>query len=464
MKNMKKWMLPACLILFVSVATIDLRNLENYIGQAVPNYIQRNNTPADNPLTNAGATLGRVLFYDKQLSANNTIACGSCHIQEFAFSDTALLSLGLHNGLTGKHSMRLPYSRFAQEERFFWDERANSLEMQTTMPIQDAIEMGFSGASGQPGFDSLTRKLVQVDYYKTLFRFAYGDTVVTEGRIKLALAQFVRSIFSFDSRFDVGLAQTNNLNAPFPNFTPQENQGKTIFLNPPGAGPGGMGAGCQGCHRAPEFDIDPITRNNGIPANPNIPGSADFNVTRAPSLRDLVNPQGQLNGPMMHNGIFSNLQQVVNHYNLVSEDPDNFNLDPRLTGPGSNLQLIQNQRDALVAFLRTLTSNDIYTHRKWSDPFDGNGNLQVVTILNEYKNQPFTISVYPNPAKDYVWIDLPNSEFEIELINMSGQVVRHTTASQQARLNLSSLAKGNYSVRLKEVNGRKVVTKRISKL
>jgi len=173
LKNMKKWILPVCLVLTISVATIELRNLENYIGQAIPNYIQKNNTPADNPLTNAGATLGRVLFYDKKLSANNSISCGSCHVQEFAFGDTALLSRGLNGGLTGRHSMRLPYSRFAQEERFFWDERANSLEMQTTMPIQDAVEMGFSGVSGQPGFDSLTRKLADIDYYKTLFRFVY---------------------------------------------------------------------------------------------------------------------------------------------------------------------------------------------------------------------------------------------------------------------------------------------------
>jgi len=462
LKNMKKWILPVCLVLTISVATIELRNLENYIGQAIPNYIQKNNTPADNPLTNAGATLGRVLFYDKKLSANNSISCGSCHVQEFAFGDTALLSRGLNGGLTGRHSMRLPYSRFAQEERFFWDERANSLEMQTTMPIQDAVEMGFSGVSGQPGFDSLTRKLADIDYYKTLFRFVYGDSLVTEERIKFALGQFIRSIYSFDSRFDVGLAQTNNLNAPFPNFSQQENQGKMLFLNPPGPGPVIMGAGCQGCHRAPEFDIDPVTRNNGITANPLVPGPQDFGVTRSPSLRDLVNPQGRLNGQMMHNGVFGSLQQVVNHYNLIPQNPNNFNLDPRLTGPGSNLQLNQNQRDALVAFLRTLTSSEIYSHRKWANPFDENGNLQVVTILNEYKKQPFPVSVYPNPANDYVWIDLPHGEFEIELLNAQGKVIQRLNASQQAKLKLSNLSKGPYTLRFKEAKSKQVLTRKIS--
>jgi len=94
------------------------------------------------------ATLGRVLFYDKQLSANGAIACASCHKQEFAFSDTAQQSVGLNGGLTGRHSMRLVNSRFADEVRFFWDERASSLEDQTTQPIQDHVEMGFSGENG----------------------------------------------------------------------------------------------------------------------------------------------------------------------------------------------------------------------------------------------------------------------------------------------------------------------------
>ena len=133
--------------------TIDLNNLLNYAGQSKPAYIQKDNTPVANPITNAGATLGRVLFYDKNLSVNNTIACASCHQQRFAFGDTALQSLGLTGGLTGRHSMRLVNSRFAEESKFFWDERAASLEVQTSRPIQDHVEMGFSGANGDPDFD-----------------------------------------------------------------------------------------------------------------------------------------------------------------------------------------------------------------------------------------------------------------------------------------------------------------------
>lgn len=360
------------LLIWIS-ATIDLNNLSNYASQVIPNYITRNNTPPDNPITNIGATLGRVLFYDKNLSANNTIACASCHKQAFAFSDTARLSVGLNGGLTGRHAMRLVNARFANEVRFFWDERATSLEDQTTHPIQDFTEMGFSGTGGQPGFDSLVNKLESIGYYDTLFTLAFGNSQITETKVQRALAQFVRSIQSFDSKFDAGLAATNNLNAPFPNFTPQENQGKNLFLAPPPAG----GAGCQGCHAAPEFDIDPNTLNNGVIAVANNPAAIDLTNTRAPSLRDLVNPDGNPNGPMMHNGNFATLQAVINHYNLIPPNPANTNLDPRLAGPGGNLQLTQNEKNALEAFLRTLTGNNIYTDPKWSNPFNANGMLDL---------------------------------------------------------------------------------------
>jgi cytochrome c peroxidase len=115
--------------------------------------------------------------------------------------------------------MRLAYSRFSDEIKFFWNERTASLEDQSTRPIEDAVEMGFSGTSGQPDIDSLIRKLSDIPYYKTLFQFVYGDTVITESCIQNALSQFIRSIYSFDSRFDMGLAAATNLNATFQNFS-----------------------------------------------------------------------------------------------------------------------------------------------------------------------------------------------------------------------------------------------------
>jgi cytochrome c peroxidase len=357
--------------------TIDLNLLGNYATQSVPNYINpnKNNTPANNATTDAGATLGRVLFYDKKLSLNNTVSCASCHQQAFAFSDPATVSEGFNGGVTGRHAMRLVNAKFAVESKFFWDERAVSLEDQTTHPIQDATEMGFSGTGGQPAIDSLLRKLEGLDYYRYLFEAAFGDATINEDRMQKAMAQFVRSIQSFDSKFDAGLAQTGNINANFPNFTAQENQGKAIFIAPPP-----NGAGCQGCHQAPEFDIDPNTLNNGVIGVAGSPGSIDLTNTRAPSLRDLFNPNGQLNGPLMHDASFTTIEAVINHYNLVPQNPANTNLDPRLAGPGGNLQLTQAEKNALAAFLRTLSGSNIYTDAKWSDPFDANGDLYLIPL------------------------------------------------------------------------------------
>ena len=127
-------------------SSVDLENLANYANQAIPSYITKNNSQG-NAITDKGATLGRVLFYDKNLSSNNSISCASCHKQEFAFSDSNVASTGV-NGTTGRHSMRLINTKFASETKFFWDERALNLETQTTMPIKDHGEMGFSGENG----------------------------------------------------------------------------------------------------------------------------------------------------------------------------------------------------------------------------------------------------------------------------------------------------------------------------
>jgi cytochrome c peroxidase len=369
-------------ILLIS-ATIDLNNLLNYQAQTKPAYITKDNT-AGNAITNGGAILGRVLFYDKKMSVNNTIACASCHKQQFAFGDNALQSTGVA-GLTGRHSMRLVNARFSTETKFFWDERAATLEAQTTMPIKDHTEMGWSGANGDPGIDSLIRKLENIPYYDTLFTLAYGSTTITEAKIQDALAQFVRSIQSFDSKFDTGLAAVNgNLGANFPNFTAAENAGKALFLAPPG--PGNNGAGCQGCHRAPEFDIDPASLNNNIIGNLASPGTNDITVRRSPTLRDMVNPSGQLNGPLMHDGSKATLLDVINHYNVITFNAaTNNQLDNRLKGPppglGQNLNLTQAQKDNLVAFLSTLTGNNVYTDERWSNPFNANGTLTIVPLV-----------------------------------------------------------------------------------
>ena len=354
--------------------TIDPTNLSNYANQAKPNYIVKENT-GGNPITNAKATLGRVLFYDKSLSIDNSISCGSCHKQQFAFSDTALASKGVAGGTTARHSMRLVNSRFGVEVKFFWDERAATLEQQTTKPIQDHAEMGFSGLSGRPGLSDLLTKLQGIGFYNELFKFVYGNITITEPRLQECLAQFVRSIQSFDSKYDAGRVLVPDDGQPFPNFSAQENLGKQLFLTPPVFNGAGVringGAGCNGCHNAPEFDIDPNTRNNGIIGRIVPGGGVDITVTRAPSLREVTNTAGIENGPFMHTGNLGTLQNAVGHYNTINIAPGNTNLDPRLrpNGSGQQLNLTGAELSGLVAFLKTLSGTNVYTDAKWGNPF-----------------------------------------------------------------------------------------------
>jgi cytochrome c peroxidase len=351
---------------------LDLTRLANYAAQPIPSYIVRDNTPGGgnpNPITNLGATLGRVLFYDKRLSRNHTISCASCHQQAFAFSDPAVASTGVA-GTTGRHSMRLVNSRFAAERRFFWDERAATLEAQTTEPIQDHIEMGFSGTGGDPAFADLVTRLTAIEEYRVLFAATFGTATINQTRIQRALAQFVRSIQSFDSKYDVGRAQVANNGDPFPNFTAQENNGKNLFATPPNQG----GAGCATCHRPPEFDIDPNSLNNGVITA--IGGGTDLTNTRSPSLRDLTRGSDQRsNGPLMHDGSLTTLPAMINHY---IAPPANASLDPRLQRPPLNLTM--QQRNDLVAFLRTLSGHAVYTDPKWADPFNATGQLSLIVI------------------------------------------------------------------------------------
>lgn len=353
---------------------IDFSNLENYDNQDIPNYINEDNTNG-NPISNAGATLGRVLFYDKNLSLDKTIACASCHLQKFAFGDTAIASIGV-DGTTGRHSMRLINSRFATEERFFWDERAATLEVQSTQPIQDHIEMGFSGNNNDPDLDSLIRRMNALEYYPLLFTEVYGDIAITENRMQLAIAQFVRSIQSFDSKYDMGRSQVRNNNDVFPNFNSSENNGKTLFQTNPENQNGqrvGGGLGCNRCHGAPEFDIDDNSDNNGVIGVIGDPNTSDLTNTRSPTLRDLFDGNGDLNGPAMHDGSLATMTAILDHYNNITPNAE---IDNRLRGGqgagnnnGQSLNITIQERIDLEAFLKTLTGTDVYTNQKWSDPF-----------------------------------------------------------------------------------------------
>ena len=464
MKKISKAVSLLSLLFILVSGTIDLDDLFNYETQNIPSYITKDNTPETNLINNEITTLGRVLFYDKNLSENNTIACASCHQQAFAFSDPLTSSVGLNGGNTGRHSMRLVNSRFSNEEKFFWDERAASLEDQVTQPIQDHVEMGFSGTNGDPNFNDLILKLSAIDYYQILFEFAFGNSTIDEDKIQKALAQFVRSIQSFDSKFDEGLVQAPNLNAPFPNYTPQENLGKQLFLSPPPNG----GAGCAGCHAPPEFDIDPNTLNNGVIGMIGSSTEVDLTNTRSPSLRDIANPNGSLNGPMMHDGSMTSLLQVIEHYNNIPNHPENTNLDNRLQRPGNQTQqlnLTANEKSALEAFLKTLTGTGIYTNEIWSDPFDDDGNIAV--IGNQLSaNEPIfekSITVFPNPVTTDLTIQIATGDYRVTIYSLLGTMMIDREISGTEKINLQSLAKGVYILKIQDLDSNNSFNKKVIK-
>jgi cytochrome c peroxidase len=340
----------------------------NYANPDLPNHLlippvqNADNTPTANPVTDWGATLGRVLFYDKHLSANNQVSCASCHTQADGFSDSKVFSEGFEGGLTGRHSMSLANARYYPNGSFFWDERAATLEDQTLMPIQDHIEMGME-------LDTLVEKLQFVPYYPQLFRNAYGTNEITTDRISMALAQFVRSIVSYQTKYDEGRAQLqpgqNPGATPFPNYTAQENLGKAIFFGP------NLGA-CAGCHGGETFTA-PGARNNGLDLV--YEDNGVFDVTglpqdrgdfKVPSLKNVV-----FTAPYMHDGRFATLEEVIDHYDTgVQPHPA---LSPPLRLPNGQprrLNLTQAEKDALVAFLHTLTDESLLEDVKFSDPFN----------------------------------------------------------------------------------------------
>lgn len=459
-------------VFLLGSGTIDLNNLDNYANQPVPAYITADNTGA-NPITDEAATLGRVLFYDKTLSANYSTSCSSCHIQEFAFGDTAVLSAGA-NGVTGRHSMRLVNARFSDEDRFFWDERAKDLEAQVTQPIQDHGEMGFSGTNGDPGMTDLLMRLDSLERYKTLFNLAFGDTTASVNYVKFALSQFVRSIQSFDSKFDMGRVNVAEDSIPFSNFTPNENAGKALFLTNPIFDSTGTriagGVGCNGCHRSPDFGMFHSSLNNGlIFASGETPGPGavlDTVNTKSPSLRDMFNPSGQENGPFMHNGDLPDMQAVIDHYENPPPasvlGPAAAVVDNRLypNGEAQDLNLSPLEETQIIDFLKTLSGTNLYTDERWSNPFDVNGDLTILgsVSVQEHPAQLEELLVYPNPSSTFLNLSAVSNMLDLSVFDLTGASVLLEQGATQ-RIDVSALNPGVYVLRIRRINGRTLSTR-----
>jgi cytochrome c peroxidase len=331
--------------------------LPNYLSG--PNIVGQLNTPANNVITDHGATLGRVLFYDVRLSKNNVKSCSSCHLQANSFSDPDQFSTGFDGGLTDRNSMSLLNAAYYPNGHFFWDERAVSAEVQASGPITNAVEMGMT-------MPEVVVKLQQAGFYQSLFQKAYGSEVIDSAGIVKAIAQFVRSMVSYRTKYDEGRAafppNQNPGQVNFANFTAQENQGKQLFFGQ---------AGCAACHGTETF-TSPGARNNGldlvyadngvgaVTGNPQQNG-----LFKSPSLRGI-----EPSAPYMHDGRFATLEAVVEHYSTgIKAHP---NLSPQLRLPNGmprNLNLTTQQKAALVAFLKRLNDTGIATDAKFANPF-----------------------------------------------------------------------------------------------
>lgn len=344
--------------------TIDLDDLMNYANPTLPTYYDntvtnRDNEPANNQLEDRIATLGRTLFFDTQLSVNNTKSCASCHQQTSGFDDPDRFSTGFAGGtFTTAHAMRLGNVRYFQPGSAFWDKRAASLEEQATEPIKNPIEMGWDDAAG--GIAALITRMEGLDYYPALFEFAFGNATITELRMQQALAQFQRAMISSDSRWDQAYAQVfnpnaqnRNLNVNLPGFSASEDRGRQLFMT----GRNNGGAGCSACHQPPTYALAANSDSNGLDAGETV----EF---KSPSLKSVG-----LSAFFMHDGRFSSLAQVVEHYNSGIQDGPA--LDNRLR-QGNNpqrLNLSDADKQALVDFMETLTDDSLASDIRFTNPF-----------------------------------------------------------------------------------------------
>lgn len=316
----------------------------------IASYLPPPSFPDDNPLTNEGVALGRELFYEKKLSADNTISCASCHQQENAFTDIARFSVGIDGIAGSRNSMPLMNMAWDYGYQFFWDGRSIGIENQALEPVIDPIEMHNTWGNAV--------SVLQADSkYPILFQRAFGTNIIDSNLVVKALAQFERTLISGNSKFDKYLEGLVSL-------TPSELSGFNIFMDE-------SGGDCFHCHGDPFNPLwtDNLYHNNGLDAvfsdigrgavtgNP-----SDNGKFKTPTLRNLI-----YTAPYMHDGRFETLDEVINHYSIGLQYSST--ISPLLKNVSSGgVQLNPQDREDLKAFLLTLTDEEFVTNPKFSDP------------------------------------------------------------------------------------------------
>ncbi len=314
---------------------------------------------SDNLPTVQGVKLGRMLFYETMLSRDGSMSCASCHIQKFAFTDTAKFSIGVE-GLPGKRQAMSVFNTAWHTNEFFWDGRAHLIRDQSLLPIQDKLEMNET-------LENVVSKLSGTKMYSDQFIRAFGTDEITPERMSLAMEQFMNSIVSNKSKYDLFLQNKDSSI-----FTDSEKRGLDLFFGDYNKFfPDESGADCAHCHGGFNFENDRYM-NNGLDAEGSFADEgrksatgnpADLGKFKVVSLRNI-----ELTAPYMHDGRFTTLEQVIDHYNDgLKSSPT---LDPALQQTmETGLMLSSQDKADLVAFLKTLTDNELIKNEEFSDPF-----------------------------------------------------------------------------------------------
>lgn len=324
----------------------------------IPSHFPEMVIPSDNPMTTEGVELGRYLFYEKQLSGDNSISCASCHLPQHSFSDPNQFSKGI-SGISGnRQSMAL--INLGWESFFFWDGRKSSLEQQILEPVPNPIEMH------QSWKDATAKLNADLSYRNRFFR-AFNEEGIDSIKVAKALAQFIRTMISSESKFDVMYK--------FENKIPLTNTEKTILLavdNEEWAGydlfKSLNGADCFHCHNGPLMRVKKFSNNGldetfsdigrgGITGNQN-----DLGKFKVPTLRNIA-----LTAPYMHDGRFSSLDEVIEHYS--SGIKHSTTIDPLIEfASQGGVQLDSQEKFLLKKFLLTLTDYNFINNPKFKDP------------------------------------------------------------------------------------------------
>ena len=313
----------------------------------------------DNPLTEEGVLLGRHLFYEKKLSGDNTMSCGSCHQQKKAFTDGKALAVGIKGIEHKRNTMSLANMMWFFD--YNWDGSASSLEEQARGPIENSIEL-------HQDLQEATEELQATTLYPPMFQKAFGSATITEENILNALAQFQRTLISANSKYD-RFGEGKEL------LTPAEEEGRKLFITHPEPSIGLRGGNCADCHGTGLFSMR-NSSNNGLDKTLTDLGygaitgrEVDQGKFKVPSLRNIA-----LTAPYMHDGRFKTLEEVLDHYNEhINYDSPNISpliLEASNEVNGTSLRLTREEKQKIIAFLKTLTDSTFISDPKFSDPFN----------------------------------------------------------------------------------------------